>query len=83
MIRKLFEEWNKEDVIKGLHYCNENELYSASELKSSIIYLEKIQKTKEIKKNKPTLPSKYRGNNPPKRDLSVYEQAMERSVVNG
>ena len=83
VIRKLFEEWNKEDVIKGLHYCNENELYSASELKSSIIYLEKIQKTKEIKKPKPTLPSKYRGNKPPKRDLSVYEQAMGRSVVNG
>ena len=83
VIRKLFEEWNKEDVIKGLHYCSEKELYSASELKSSIIYLEKIHKTKEIKKTKATLPSKYRGNNPPKRDLSVYEQAMERGVVNG
>ena len=66
VIRKLFEEWNKEDVIKGLHYCSEKELYSDSELKSSIIYLEKIQKTKEIKKPKSTLPSKYRGNNPPK-----------------
>ena len=29
------------------------------------------------------LPSKYRGNAPEIRDLSVYEHAMERSVVSG
>lgn len=83
VIRKLFEEWNKEAVMDGLRYCSERELYSASDLKSSIIYLNQIREAKEPKKNKPTLPSKYRGNNSQKRDLSVYEQTMERSVVNG
>ena len=83
VIRKLFEEWNKEAVMDGLRYCSERELYSASDLKSSIIYLSQIQETKETKKIKPALPQKYRGNNPQKRDLSVYEKAMERGVVNG
>lgn len=83
VIRKLFEEWNKETVINGLHYCSERELYSAGELKSCIIYLEQLKTEKEPKKRKPTLPSKYRGNKPEKRDLSIYEQAIERGVVNG
>lgn len=83
VIRKLFEEWNKEAVMDGLRYCSERELYSAGDLKSSIIYLSQIRESKETNKIKPTLPSKYRGNNPQKRDLSVYEQAMERGVVNG
>jgi len=67
----------------GLRYCSERELYSASDLKSSIIYLSQIREAKETKKIKPALPSKYRGYNPQKRDLSVYEEAMERGVVNG
>ncbi len=83
VIRKLFEEWNADAVIKGLHYCSEKELYSASELKSSVIYLNQLKEEKGKTKLKAALPSKYRGNNPEVRDLSVYEQAMERSVVNG
>ncbi len=77
VIRKLFEEWNAEAVIKGLHYCSEKELYSAVDLKSSIIYLDQLKGEKGRKKTKVTLPSKYRGNNPEVRDLGVYEQAME------
>ena len=83
VIRKLFEEWNKEAVMDGLRYCRERELYSASDLKTSIIYLNQKREAKEIKRPKTVLPSKYRGNNPQKRDLGVYEEAMERGVING
>ena len=85
VIRRLFEEWNAEAVKRGLKYCTEKELYSASDLKSSIIYLEQVlsEKTKEKKNTRPTLPEKYLGNRVEIRDLSVYEEAMGRSVVNG
>jgi transposase len=83
VIRKLFEEWNTELLIQGLHYCHEKELYSAGDLKSSIIYLEQLKAEPRKTENLTALPSKYRGNTPEIRDLSVYEQAMERSVVNG
>lgn len=77
VIKKLFEEWNTEMVIKGLKYCSEKELYSAGELKSSIIYLNEIQKeNSNIKKAESRLPVKYRGGNPETRDLSIYENAM-------
>ena len=85
VIRRLFEEWNTEAVKRGLRYCTEKELYSASDLKSSIIYLEQIfsEKTKEKKNARPALPNKYQGNRVEIRDLSVYEEAMGGSVVNG
>ena len=83
VIRKLFEEWNTELLIQGLHYCTEKELYSAGDLKSSIIYLEQLKTEPKKKENVTALPSKYRGNTPEIRDLGVYEQAMERGVVNG
>ena len=85
VIRRLFEEWNAEAVKRGLRYCTEKELYSASDLKSSIIYLEQIfsEKTKEKKNTRPALPNKYQGNRVEVRDLSVYEEAMGRSVING
>ena len=86
VIKKLFEEWNREDILKGLEYCSEKELYSASELRSSIIYLtqEKIDKVKTKNKDSTALPDKYRGDNPEIRSLSAYENAMdERSAVNG
>ncbi len=83
VIRKLFEEWNAETVRRGLHYCTEKELYSASDLKSSIIYLEQIRTENRKINIKPTLPEKYRGNHVQVRDLSIYEQTMERGVVNG
>jgi transposase len=77
VIKKLFEEWNTEIVIKGLQYCSEKELYSAGELKSSIIYISEIQKEKpKIKKVESKLPEKYRGGNPETRDLSIYENAI-------
>ncbi len=77
VIKKLFEEWNTEMVIKGLQYCSEKELYSAGELKSSIIYLSELQKEKpKIKKVESKLPEKYRGGNPETRDLSIYENAI-------
>lgn len=83
VIRKLFEDWNVELMIQGLHYCSEKELYSAGDLKSSIIYLDQLKTDSKKKEHLAALPSKYRGNTPEIRDLSVYEQAMERSVVNG
>jgi transposase len=85
VIRKLFEEWNKEDILKGLQYCSEKELYSANELKSCIIYLtqEKLDEKKAAHDNS-AFPEKYRGDAPELRSLSVYEEAMnERSAVNG
>ena len=85
MIRKLFKEWDAEIVIKGLHYCSERELYSAGDLKSSIIYLN--QSILEGKYNKTRdgtpLPEKYKGNKPEVRSLGVYEEAMGRRIVNG
>lgn len=86
VIKQLFEEWNQEDILKGLHYCSEKELYSAGDLKSSIIYLNqtKLNKRKTNTRDSTVLPEKYRGDNPEIRDLSVYEEAMNgRSVVNG
>lgn len=85
VIKQLFEEWNAEAVIRGLHFCSERELYSAGDLKSSIIYL--TQSDLERKRNKARdgtqLPEKYQGDKPEVRPLSIYEQAMERSTVNG
>jgi len=86
VIRKLFEEWNKEDILKGLRYCSEKELYSAGELKSSIIYLtqDKLDEYKSNIRDGTALPDKYRGDKTELRSLSVYEDAFnERSAVNG
>ena len=86
VIKKLFEEWNRDDILKGMEYCNEKELYSANELKSSIIYLTqtRIDKAKTRNKDSTALPDKYRGDNPEIRSLSAYENAMnERKAVNG
>lgn len=83
VIRKLFEEWNKDEIIKGLKYCTERELYSAGELRSTIIYLTKADMEKSKKENKTArLPEKYRGDKAEIRDLSEYEVAMG-GVVNG
>ena len=82
-IRQLFEDWNTELLIHGLHYCSEKELYSAGDLKYSIIYLALLKIEPKKKEKLTALPSKYRGNAPEIRDLSVYEHAMERSVVSG
>lgn len=83
VIRRLFEEWNTEMLIEGLHYCSERELYSAGDLKSTVIYFQQLKSDKNIKKIHTTLPAKYCGNKPQVRDLRIYEDAMERGVVNG
>lgn len=86
VIKKLFEEWNKEDILKGLHYCSEKELYSAGELKSSIIYLtqDKLDKYKINRRDGTALPDKYREDKTELRPLSIYEDALNRrSAVNG
>lgn len=86
VIKKLFEEWNKSDIINGLKYCCDKELYTAGELKSSIIYLTQSNNTisKSNTFDSTSLPKKYRGEKPEIRSLSIYEAAMnERSVVNG
>lgn len=85
VIKKLFEEWNKEDILRGLEYCSERKLYSAGELKSSIIYLTQDRLEKHNNTGDGTaLPEKYRGDLPELRPLSVYEAAMnERSTING
>ena len=86
VIKKLFEEWNREDIIKGLKYCSEKELYSANELKSCIIYLtqESLDKHRAKPRDSTPLPEKYRGDKPEVRSLKDYENAMdERSAING
>lgn len=83
LIRKLFEEWSTELLIHGLRYCTEKELYSAGDLKSSILYLNQIKAEPKKRETMSALPSKYRGNTPEVRDLSIYEHAMKRGVANG
>lgn len=85
VIKKLFEEWNKDEIVRGLEYCAERELYSAGDLRSSIIYLTTadFEKAKERKRTA-RLPDKYRGDKAEIRDLSEYEAAMDRGgVANG
>ncbi len=86
VIKQLFNEWDRDDIMKGLRYCCEKELYSAGELKSSIIYFtqDKNRNKKLNNRNWAALPMKYRGDNPEIRSLSIYEEAMNgRSAVNG
>lgn len=83
VIRRLFEEWNAEMLIEGLHYCTEREMYSAADLKSTVIYFNELKADKHIKKLHTALPTKYCGNKPQIRDLRLYEEAMERGAVNG
>lgn len=79
VIRALFEEWNAETVIKGLHYCSERELYSAGDLKSSIIYLTQAERENNRNRSRDgtQLPTKYQGSKPEVRSLSIYEEAMK------
>lgn len=86
VIKKLFEEWNEEEIKEGLRYCSERELYSAGELKSSIIYLMQndIDRKTKYPRHGTSLPLKYKGDKTEIRSLSVYEEAMNgRSVANG
>ena len=58
-------------------------MFSAGELKSAVIYFDTLRNEKVIRKFNNALPSKYLGNKPQVRDLKVYEDAMEGSVING
>lgn len=49
VIRRLFEEWNAEMLIEGLHYCTEREMYSAADLKSTVIYFNELKANNSIK----------------------------------
>ena len=86
VIKRLFEEWNKDDIIKGIRYCSKKELYSAGDLKSSIIYLTQETIDRHLSKphNVTSLPAKYCSDSPEVRSLKAYEDAMnEGSVING
>lgn len=83
VIKKLFEEWNKEQIIEGIKYCSEKELYTAGDLKSTVIYL--FERKPDVKKNRKAanaLPDKYKGTSPEIRNLSEYEIAIG-GVANG
>ena len=81
VIKKLFEEWNAEAVIKGLHYCSERKLYSAGDLKSSIIYLSQEDiSARKTKYTEAKLPEKYQNTSPEIRNLQEYEAAMDKEV---
>lgn len=81
VIKKLFEEWNADAVIKGLHYCSERELYSAGELKSSIIFLSQEDiSAHKTKYPEAKLPDKYQNTGPEVRNLKDYEDAMDKEV---
>ena len=85
VIRNLFDEWSPELIQKALAYCTEQELYSAGELSSAVAYISLLEEEKQNKAGgrAPRLPEKYRGGSPQIRDLSIYEEAMERRAANG
>lgn len=85
VIRNLFDEWDAGLIQKALVYCTEQELYSAGELSSAVAYMSLLEEEKQNKSGTHAvrLPEKYRGGSPQIRDLGIYEEAMERRVVNG
>lgn len=83
VIRNLIKNWDNDLIIECIHYCTEREMFSAGELKSTVIYFDTLRNEKEIRKFNNALPSKYLGNKPQVRDLKVYEDAMEGGVING
>lgn len=80
VIKKLFENWSKEEILKGIEYCNEKEFYSAGELKSIVAYFSQTSPNTVNRENTGKsacqLPKKYRGDKPSVRSLAVYETAM-------
>ena len=76
VIKKLFEEWECEIILKGLEYCINHSLYSAGELKSSIMYLNEINSKSDEVKLSSGLPDKYHGDTIQIRDLSEYDRIM-------
>lgn len=86
VIRKLTETLEPEAIIQAVNYCNERELYSASELRSAICFLSAKNKEDSQKTSRAgavLLPEKYRGGSPPVRELSIYETVMGRSRDDG
>ena len=85
MIRNLFNEWDSYLIQKALIYCTEQELYSAGELSSAVAYISLLEKERQEKtcEHNVRLPEKYRGGSPQIRDLCIYEEAMERRIIDG
>lgn len=86
VIIRLFDEWKKEEILPGLHYCSEHELYSAAELSQAVSYLvasELDKKNSAESKKAVELPERYQGGEPASRDLAEYDRATERNAVNG
>ena len=77
VIRNLIKNWDNNLIIECIHYCTEREMFSAGELKSTVIYFDALRNEKELRKFNNSLPAKYLGNKPQVRDLKVYEDAME------
>jgi len=76
------EKCNSALINQALNYCIERELYSASNFKSAVIYLDEVNhsSTSELL---PGLPAKYRNMLPEIRKLAVYEEAMNNGEYNG
>jgi transposase len=86
VLKKICEEQTDDNTIKNaIAYCMERNLYSAGDFKSAIIYLNYLNNTtppNDKLKGMKGFPEKYRGMTPQVRDLSIYEKAMEGSVIN-
>ena len=80
VIRNLFNEWNARLIQKALVYYTELELYTAGELSSAVSYMSLLEEEKQNKSGTRTvpLPEKYRGTSLQIRDLSIYEEAMDK-----
>lgn len=83
-IKKLFGRYRTEIIRAGLMYCIDNQLYSAGELRSAVIYLTNTE-TKDSNYSRPkvSIPEKYRGTGPKVRSLDEYESAMNGGDING
>lgn len=84
VMMKICDAFTPDEINNGIAYCMDKELYSAVELRSTIKYLKQISEESEHNTTiESVLPERYRGNHVELRDLSIYEQAMERSILNG
>lgn len=77
IIRSLFENFPADLIEAGLQYCLGRDIYSATELRSTVVWMKEQQENAEIQEAPvEDLPQQYRGNIPEKRDLSIYEEVF-------